>query len=170
MVLPVTETINQQILTALGAGLSIGLPTSSTTGTTSLTDASQAATSLANGITTTTSTNSNGSSSTTTTQKSPGTAPDLPTGLPAGAALPAAVGATSTLGVDPMLQFRAASELLQEVQLLNQEVAMAATRDCYVPYVARIQLKVINYRPIVPYSVHSKIAFFKNGTLGATRP
>ena len=164
-VLPVTESINQQILTAVGFSLAAGLPTSATTSSNGATNSTSSTSNVAAGATTTTSTSSNGTTSTTTTQKVPGTAPDVPTGIPAGGALPGAAGTAPVLGLDPILKYKAAASLFQEVQLLNQEVTSAANRDCYVPYVVKLKLAVVNYRPHLAYAVHSKISFAFNGQL-----
>jgi hypothetical protein len=72
-----------------------------------------------------------------------------------------------TLGLDPVLKYKAANYLFQEVQLLNQEVDNIASRSCYVPYVVKLKLAVMNYRPRLPYSAHVHIGFTYNGRLAS---
>jgi hypothetical protein len=144
-VLPTTESISEQVLSAFGASLASGLPTISTTSKTT--------------------TGGGDPGTTSTTQSSPGTAPTIASTLPSGASLPAAAGGAATLGLDPVLKYKAANFLLQEVQLLNQEIDNAANRSCYVPYVIKLKLAVMNFRPRLPYSVHVHIGFLYNGAL-----
>jgi hypothetical protein len=146
-VLPTTEGISEQVLSAFGASLAAGLPTTSTTATTTVGGTSPGTTS--------------------TTQSSPGAAPAIANTPPSGASLPAASGSAATLGLDPVLKYKAANFLLQEVQLLNQEIDNAANRSCYVPYVVKLKLAVMNFRPRLPYSAHVHIGFLYNGALAS---
>lgn len=147
-VLPTTESISQQVLTAFGASLAVGLPTTSTTSTTTV--------------------GGTNPGSTKTTTSAPGTAPSTTSEIPSGASsLPSATGAAPSLGLDPVLKYKAANYLLQEVQLLNQEIDNAAARTCYVPYVVKLKLALMNYRPKLPYSVHAHIGFFYGGTFAS---
>jgi hypothetical protein len=150
-VLPNTEAITEQVLNAFGASLAVGLPTTSAASKTILGGSTPG--------------------TTTTITKSPGTAPTITNTIPSGATLPSEAGAAGTLGLDPVLKYKAANYLLQEVQLLNQEIDNAANRSCYVPYVVKLKLAVMNFRPSLPYSVHAHIGFFYNGALASrTRP
>jgi hypothetical protein len=146
-VLPTTEGISQQILSAFGASLAVGLPTTSVSSQNVVGGASPGAT--------------------TTTNKATGVAPTLTSTLPSGVTLPSGSASAPTLGLDPVLKYKAANYLLQEVQLLNQEIENAASRSCYVPYVVRLKLAVMNYRPRLPYSVHAHIGFFYQGALAS---
>ncbi len=159
-VLPTTESVNQQILTAFGAGIAAGFPQITSNNSAGTTNSQQNGSSTAGGVTTTTASTSAGTTSSTTTQAQNGTPPTIPTGTPAGGALPAAAGATATLGLDPVLQYKAANHLLQEVQLLNQEIDDAANRKCFVPYVVGLKISIINYRPHLAYSLHEHVGFF----------
>jgi hypothetical protein len=150
-VLPTTESISEQVLRAFGASLAAGLPTTSTTSTSTVGGASPG--------------------TTTTTEKAPGTAPTIANTLPSGVALPSGTTQNATLGLDPVEKYKAANYLLQEVQLLNQEIENAARRSCYVPYVVKLKLAVMNFRPRLPYSAHTHVGFFYNGALASqTRP
>jgi hypothetical protein len=174
MVLPTTEQISQQELNTFGASAGIGFPQSSSTSATSSqastsngtttagTTATAATGSAAPSTTTTTTTTTNGANTggTTSSQSStsgpgqnvPAQALNLPTSLPA--APPAAV-----LGVDPVLRYKEATYLNQEVQLLNNEVAETARRGCYVPYVVKLKLAFMPYVNPLPYSAHVQLAF-----------
>lgn len=137
-VLPVTESITQQTLSAIGASLAIGLPTTSATSKT---------------------VSGSGSVTTTeTTERAPGVTPALSNTLPASTSLPA-ISSPASIGLDPSLKYKAANYLLQQVQLLNQEIDGAASRSCYAPYLVRMKLAVMNFRPGLPYSVHEHIGF-----------
>lgn len=159
-VLPATETIDQEILTALGAGIAVGFPQTTASSSAGTTNSQQSSSSTTGGVTTTTATTNDGSTLTTTKQTQSGTAPALPSGTPAGGALPSAPGSPPTLGIDPVLKYKAANHLFQEVQLLNQEIANAADRKCFVPYVIGLKVAFMNYRPHLAYSLHEHIGFF----------
>lgn len=146
-VLPTTESINEQIINAFGASLAAGLPTTSTTSTTTVGGTQPGTTS--------------------TTEKKAGSAPTLTNALPSGVAAPSAPSTGATLGTDPVLMYRAATYLLEEVQLLNQEIDNAASQSCYVPYVVKLKLAVMNFRPRLPYSAHAHIGFSYNGALAS---
>lgn len=167
-VLPVTEGIQEEALSAFGAGLGLGLPQSSSQKSLTNTNANSNNSSVAGGVTTTTSTSSNGATSSVTKTEAPGAAPTIPTGTPAGGALPTAA-APGALGLDPVLTYKAANYLNQEVQLLNQEVDNAARRDCFIPYVVKLKLAVMTYRPHLPYSIHSRISFFPSMVKSASQ-
>lgn len=144
-VLPNTEAITEQVLNAFGASLAVGLPTTSTASKTTLGGSSPG--------------------TTTTITKNPGTAPTISNTIPSAASLPSESSPTGTLGLDPVLKFKAANYLFQEVQLLNQEIDNAANRSCYVSYIVKLKLAVMNFRPRLPYSVHAHIGFLYNGVL-----
>jgi hypothetical protein len=168
-VLPTTEEVSSQVLNAFGASLGVGLPGSSTSSSSgqALTTANGSNTS--NGVTTTTASRNGTTNSTTTTTTTPGVAPTAPTGTPAGGQLPAAPALTGGLSLDPVLKYKAAAYLNQEVQLLNQEIDNAAVRECFVPYVVKLKLAVMNYRPYLAYSIHTRISFVP-GSAGETPP
>ncbi len=96
-------------------------------------------------------------------------APAAPTGTPAGGQLPTAPAPTGGLNLDPVLKYKAAAYLNQEVQLLNQEIDNAAVRECFVPYVVKLKLAVMIYRPYLAYSIHTRMSFV-SGTNGEAPP
>ena len=98
----------------------------------------------------------------------PSNVPTVPTGTPAGGALPA-TGAAAALALDPVLKYKSAYYLNQTVQLLNQEIDNVARRRCFVPYVVRLKLAVMPYRPALGYSAHAHIAFL-SGEHGSGLP
>jgi hypothetical protein len=146
-VLQTTESIDDRVMTSLGFSLAAGLPTHSTSFNS----------------TTTSGGTSPGTVSTETTTRAPGTAPTFADLSAAGVSLPGGTPFTGTLGLDPILRYKAAYALYQSVQLLNQYTDNATNRTCYVPYVVQLKLTVVNYRPRLPYSVNSHIGFFYNG-------
>jgi len=89
-----------------------------------------------------------------------GSVPTAPTGVPAAGQLPAAPAISGGLSLDPVLKYKAANYLNQEIQLLNAEVDNAALRNCYVPYAVKLKLAVMDYRPRLTYSVHTRVSFF----------
>lgn len=159
-VAPRTQRLVEQTLQAFGFSLGLGLPQTSTNAT-QTTGLQQSSTVARAGDETTRNSESNrtlDNSSTTTLQ--PGQAPEVPEGLPAGAGRLTAKSADGDIGLDPFLQYQAAAALYQEVQLLNREVNIAASRRCYAPYLVRLQLAAIPYRQNVAYDIHTKIGFF----------
>jgi|GEM_PF-2574109 hypothetical protein len=145
-VLPTTALLTSQVLNAFGISGGIGLVQTSSN--------YQGTTTGGPSGTTTTSTQTNSSA--------PGTAPAAPTGVPAGApTIPPAVSTGGTVGVDPVLQYQAARDLYEAVQLMNQEVQSAASFHCYVPFLVTLKLGVMLYRPNPGYTVHSQVAFFE---------
>jgi hypothetical protein len=161
-VLPTTENIQEQVLRAFGVTLAAGLPQSSKTGTTTTSQTSAITDTVANGVDTPGSTSSSNNTTTQTATQGPGVVPTSPSGTPAGGALPAATAPTGALGLDPVLQYRAANYLNQYVQMLNREVTSAAQRNCYVPYLVRLKLAVMTYQPHLAYAIHTRAAFFLN--------
>lgn len=91
----------------------------------------------------------------------PGTAPQPPSGIPAGGQLPTAPSVGTDIGLDPILKYKAALGLYQTVQEMNREVQYAAARDCYVPYLVILKFAVMPYRNDLPYDLHTRISFFK---------
>lgn len=159
-VLPTTEKIQEQVLQAFGASLGLGLPRISSSSTSTNKQTSQDTTSTTDGKTTSTVGSGVTGEASQTTTKGPGEVPDVPSGAPAGATLPGIVAPTGELGLDPVLQYKAANFLNQHVQMLNREVQTAAQRSCYVPYLVRMKLAVIPYRPRLAYALHTRAAFF----------
>ena len=162
-VLPTTERVSTQVLDALGFSLAAGLPGSSTTrSNTSSTSADTKSATDNAGVTTSTGTGDNATSSSSTKSFTPGTAPTAPTGTPASGTLPTGMTNGGDLGVDPVLQYKAANYLQQAVQLLNTEILHAATRRCYVPYVTKLKVAVMSYQPDMGYDLHTRISFFRH--------
>jgi hypothetical protein len=163
-VLPTTEQIQNEVLSAFGASLGVGLPGSSTSSSSGDTLNAAQGSNTSGGVTTTTASTNGTTTSSTTTTTTPGVAPATPTGTPAGAQLPTATAPTGSLSLDPVLRYKAAAYLNQEVQLLNQEIDNAALRECFVPYVVKLKLAVMNYRPYLAYSVHTRVSFSSGST------
>jgi hypothetical protein len=116
------------------------------------------------GSTTTTRTTTDGSGTTatqtTTTQEGPGTLP--PSLLPA-ASLPNAAALAAPGGgvqIDPLLTYRAATAIYQEVQLLDSYVRNAVQRYGYTAYVARVQVSVVPFVHDEPYDAYVDIGLF----------
>jgi hypothetical protein len=159
-VLPVTARLQQQMLDAFGLSLGLGLPQSFRESVRTRTANESQTSTVAGDQTTNSGTSGSGYSTATTATTKPGAAPTAPTGTPAGGELPSATAPGSDLGLDPLMQYRAAASLYQAVQLINREVELAAKREGYVPYMVRMQLTTIPYRRHMPYDVHSQVEFF----------
>jgi len=162
-VLPTTERMQTQVLRALGLSLAVGLPTTSRTSSTTVSSAldTKGATD-ATGVSTTTSTSDIANNGSTTNLLNPGTAPAAPSGIPAGGAAPAVMANSGNLDIDPVLQYKAANYLQQSVQLLNNEIQKVAQRTCYIPYVVKLKLAVMPYRPNMGYDLHARMSFFRD--------
>lgn len=139
-VLPVTARLQEQTLRAFGLSLGVGLQQSFRESV-----AMQS---------------SQGYTSTTTETTKPGVAPSAPNGTPAGGEFPSGIAPSSDIGINPLLQYRAAASLYQAVQLMNREVELAVKREGYVPYMVRMQLVNIPYRRRLPYDVYAQASFF----------
>ena len=169
LVLPTTEQIGQQSLDTTAVAIGLGFPhaasaspASSATGAAGSGSAASATT-AAPSTTTTTTTTSTGSTSTPSAASpaaSPGTNVPAPT-ITLPTTLPTSPFTAALTGVDPVLRYKAATYLNQEVQLLNQEVSEAARRHCYVPFVVKLKLAFMPYQNPLPYSAHTLISFLQ---------
>jgi hypothetical protein len=168
---PATLKEQEAVMNAFGASLGLGLPQISKQSTVTRT-ASMSANSAtdAEGVTKTTSTSAEGENDSATRTKQAGTAPQAPTGVPLSAQLPVAAALTGEAGVDPVLKYQAAMSLYQSVQMMNREVANAASVSCFVPFVVRLKIAVVPYRPNLSYTAHTRISFFPiQGASASTR-
>ena len=59
-----------------------------------------------------------------------------------------------------MLKYRGANALFQFVQLLNADLTSSMLTDTFVPYIVRLKLGVLPYRPDLPLDLFAHIAFF----------
>ena len=76
------------------------------------------------------------------------------------AELPGKAPSIAELGLDPVLQHKAALALFQEVKLLNRYVRSAALRYDYRPYVVRLQVSLLPYSRTLPYDAFVTFSFF----------
>jgi hypothetical protein len=162
-VMPGTERMQEQVLSAFGATLGIGLPQSArqSSATTSA-QTSTTTTIPANGQAATSGSSTNGSSVTSTNTLQPGVTPTPPSGMPAGGQLPTGQSVAGDVGLDPVLKYQAALALFESVQMMNREIQNAAMLRCYVPFLVRMRIAVMPYRPNLAYSLNTRIAFFPN--------
>lgn len=163
-VAPTTARIQEQVLNAFGASLGVGLPQSFGQSTATSTQSYSQNASTTGGVTTNTGNVSTGASGSSTETRQPGSAPQVPSGLPAGAHALGAPSVSGTTDIDPILKYQAALALYQSVQLMNRQVQNAATLHCFVPYFVQLKMAVLPYRRDLPYDVHSRISFFGGGT------
>lgn len=159
-VLPVTQRIEEQVFSAFGANLGVGFPTRTAQST------QVHGTSTGNTVTVggespgTVSTAEDTSSSNSTVTRQSGTAPVTPTGIPAGAQLRTYAPVTGDLGVDPILKYQSALALFESVQMLNRQVRNAAKLHDSVPFLVRLKIAILPYRPHLGYTLHSRVSFF----------
>jgi hypothetical protein len=160
-VLPATERIQEQVLSAFGASLGVGLPQSfGQSSTTNTAKSSTTTTTPTTGPATTSSSGSTDTNSGRTTTTQPGVVPTVPSGVPTGGQLPSGPSVAGDVGLDPVLKYQAALSLFESVQMMNREVQNAAILRCYVPFLVRVRLAVLPYRPNLAYTLDSRIAFF----------
>lgn len=163
-VLPQTTVLEEKLLDALGVSAKLGLPTTSITRSSTLSDDTSSNVTTAQGVTSSDGTVSQTTNNEVTKETAPGTVPsnsgvtlpsrkagDLP-GLP--------TNGDKSLHHDPMLEYTAATALFQEVQLLNRYVQNAAQKHGYQPYIVRLQLGVVPYARNQPYDVYTSLSFF----------
>jgi hypothetical protein len=148
-VLATTSAVQDKILDAFGAGLSVGLPTSTNTIAATLSQATG---------------QPDRATREETRSQGPGTAPNVQAGDPvagrSASSLPGIDFANNLLKVDPQIEYQLAQALLQEVQLLNREVISPALRHGYEPYIVRLQVNVTPFARQQPFDVYTQIAFF----------
>lgn len=146
---PTTEKINEQVLKAFGIAAGIGLPQTSTQSS----NTNTAQTSSQTGSTAT-------SQSTSTDTKQPGTAPQVPSGTPAGVQALSHTPPGGSVDIDPILKYQAALSLYQAVTLMNQQIHSAVSNKCYTPYLVQMKIAVMPYSEYLPFDLHSRISFF----------
>jgi hypothetical protein len=162
-VAPTTARIQEQVLNAFGASLGVGLPQSFGQSTATSTQSSSQNASTTGGVTTNTGNVSTGASGSSTETRQPGSAPQVPSGLPAGTHALGAPSVNGTTDIDPILKYQAALALYQSVQLMNRQVQNAASLHCFAPYLVQLKMAILPYRRDLPYDVHSRISFFGGG-------
>jgi hypothetical protein len=144
--IPVTQLSDLETLRAFAASLRLALP--------SLSVNKQSVATSTGGS----------STDTSTTTRSFGSTPLTSVPSPPAATTPSfsplTIPSAAQPGVDSLLQYRAATALLQEVALLSSYVRDAAVSRGSVPYVARLLLTVFPARHDVPYDAYTTISVF----------
>ena len=142
--IPATASFQSRIVDAVRLSLQAGLPTSGTTETaTENTDAAGVQTNTLSRETT----------------SAPGTLPPLPgflTQVPGAGSLQFP---TATLSEDPFLKYSIATDLYEEVQILNRVLSDAKISEKVEPYFLRIKVAVMPYRRDLDYDAYSDINF-----------
>jgi hypothetical protein len=143
--IPTTASFRSRLVDATRLGVQVGLPTSGTTATeTTTTDAAGVATTI----------------SEETTSTRPGATPQSP-GFPGtvqGSANQAYL--QQNLDQDPFLKYNVASDLFQEVKILNRVLADAKIRDDVEPYFVRLKVALLPYRRQLEFDAYSDINFY----------
>lgn len=161
--IPTTQAIEEKLVEAFMAKIGIGLPSTSSAATETLTQSSVVTQAVdAAGTATDTQQSSREETSTETDTKAPGQVPTptLPSGVPSALGLPGIGVADEKIGDDPFLRYGAATALFQEAALLDQYVKNAAKRTGYVPYLVRMQLSVLAHKRNQPYDIYADMSFF----------
>lgn len=102
---------------------------------------------------------------TRTESRNPSEIPNVTASTPtqiAPQANPTAPAATS-LGVDPFLQYRNATALFQEIQLLNSYLESEFGEKNLVPFLFRTQISVQPFARQIPYDVYTELYINKSG-------
>ena len=159
-VIPATAKIQEQVLSAFGLSLGLGLPQSFSESLAKKVTEVKETTQTTGKTSTTSSTSTTTDSTEETDTEKPGAAPTPATGTPAGGEFPAGEVPAGDLGLDPLLKYQAAKSLYQAVQLMNREIQFAAVRQGYVPFMVRMQLAALPYQRNLPYDIHAKVSFF----------
>jgi hypothetical protein len=74
------------------------------------------------------------------------------------------------LGTSPTSQYKAAGDLLAAVVALNNEMQNTAQRSCYEPYLLKLKMAVMPYRPNLGYDLHTRISFTDSQASDHLRP
>ncbi len=85
-----------------------------------------------------------------------------------GDGLGALMEAEGALGVDPLMKYRMATALYQEVQLLNQFVLDLAERTDTTPHVVRMQISLMPRARHVPFDAYVNLSFYDEGKGGSS--
>ena len=133
-VLPQTAAFSRRQLDAFAAGLSIGSA-----------DASADATALEEE-------NEEDGGGDSDDGDDSGTAPALPT-------TPDPLSLNGSLSKEPIIEYKAATTLFQEVQLLNEYLNHAVIPKDHVPYLVRLQLAVLPLRRNQPFDIFTDLNF-----------
>ncbi len=72
--------------------------------------------------------------------------------------------------IDPVLQYRAAASLFEQVKLLNRSLKDIPHFHGFTPYIVTIQVALIPYRRDAPYDAYADIAFFTDTNIPPTSP
>ncbi len=75
----------------------------------------------------------------------------------------------SDLDIGAMMQYRVATAIYQEVQLLNRYIKDAATYDGCTPYLVRLQISLLPKKENEPYDAYMNLSFFL-GDFGTELP
>jgi hypothetical protein len=148
-VVPTTTAELNRFLDALSVKFGLGLPSSSVASTeTKSQKTGEAPTSQLD----------------TTRKTEPGKAPEIPKNAydqdyRAGK-LPGTAVLSKDIAQEPLLHYKAALALYQEVKMLNRYVLGAARRGNYEPYLVRMQLTLMPFARNSPYDVYFNISFF----------
>jgi len=73
-------------------------------------------------------------------------------------------------GIDPVLQYRAAASLYEQVKLLNRSLKDIPHFHGFTPYIVTLQVALIPYRRDAPYDAYADIAFFTDTNVPPTSP
>ena len=74
--------------------------------------------------------------------------------------VPDGLTADGDLSKEPIIEYKAAATLFQEVQLLNEYLNYASIPKGYTPYLIRLQLAVLPLRRDQPFDIFTDLSFF----------
>ena len=144
-----TQRTQEQLLQALGVTAALSLPTTSTTGNVQRVNGGAPTSTITNNFAPGASSSPSYASAPSISQ--PNAVNPIPSGDP---------------GIDPLLQFQAARNLWQSVQLMNHEMQLITSGSCYEPYIVMAKLAVNPYRSNVDLAVQARMSFFPQATSG----
>ncbi|MHB1308611.1 MAG: hypothetical protein ACYC23_16140 [Limisphaerales bacterium] len=150
--IPDTTTIEEKVLNAFSGNVKAALPVAGTSSTKSV-----AETTGSPAVTTSERTEHTSAGDISTISFGP-----QPSDERSASSLPPSSSILSTkLGIDPMMKYRAANALYQEVQLINQALKNAAIDAAKNNvYIVRLQVSVMPAMRDEPYDAYSNISFF----------
>lgn len=84
--------------------------------------------------------------------------------------IPDALSPNGTLAKEPIIEYKAAATLFQEVQLLNEYLEHAVIPKGYRPYLVRLQLAVLPHKRDQPFDIFTDFHFLPDYSYGEDFP
>jgi len=158
LALPKTSFSQNNLSEVFSAALQLGLPQSTLTNTVTQALSNSSTSSVSNGGKPISSSQSSDSSTNNSSSSVlPGSAPASSLTAPSMPDAASLTAPTGTLQYDPILTYKTATTIYQEIQLLNNYVKKAALQNGAIPYLVRLQVAIQPNARNEPYDVYIEL-------------